>query len=59
VLIPLDYPSRRQKARLLLYLCAGTQNAQPPSRRSRLTLGGNEAIAAVVPNLPKKSMTGF
>ncbi|HEY9431370.1 MAG TPA: hypothetical protein VI260_07915 [Blastocatellia bacterium] len=59
-LISLDYTSCRQKARLLLYLCAGTEIAQPPSCRKRLNLGANEACAVVmVPNISKKSTAVF
>jgi hypothetical protein len=51
VLISLDYPSRRQEARLLLYPCAGIEIAPPPSCRRRLNLDANEAFAAaMVPN---------
>jgi HSP20 family protein len=56
VLISLDYLSRRQEARLLLYPCAETEIAQPPSRRRRLNFGANETYAAaMVPNSSKKS----
>jgi hypothetical protein len=59
-LISLDYPSRLQEARLLLYPCAGTEIAQPSSRRRRLNFGANEACAAAtVPNVSKKSMAVF
>jgi hypothetical protein len=54
VLISLDYRSCRRKARLLLYPYAGTEIAQPSSRRRRLNLVANEAFAtATVPNISK------
>jgi len=60
VVISFDYPSCQQKARLLLNPCAGTEIAQPPSRRRRLNLDANGACAAaMVPNISKKSMAVF
>jgi hypothetical protein len=60
VFISLDYPSHGQKARLLLCPCAGTEIAQPSSRRRRLGLGPNEACAvAMVPNMSKESTAVF
>jgi hypothetical protein len=60
VLISLDYRSRRRKARLLLSTCEETEIAQPSSRRRRLNLVANEALAAAtVPNISKKSMAVF
>jgi hypothetical protein len=60
VLISLDYPSRTQEARLLLYPCAGTEIAQLLFQRRRLNFGANEACAAVtVPNISKKSTSVF
>src|SRR5215470_19348042 len=60
VLISLDYRSRRRKARLLLYPCAGADIAQPLFHRRRLKLVANEAFAAAtVPNISKKSMAVF
>jgi hypothetical protein len=45
VLISLDYPPRRQEARLSPYPCVGTEIPQPPSCRRRLNFGSNEACA--------------
>src|SRR5215468_3384946 len=60
VLISLDYRSRRRKARLLLYPCAGAEIAQPLFHRTRLNLVANDAFAAAtVPNISKKSMAVF
>jgi hypothetical protein len=60
VLISLDYLSRRQKARLLLYPSAGTEIAQPPFHRRRLNIVANEMFAAAkILNLSKESTTVF
>jgi hypothetical protein len=60
VLISLDYPSRRQEARLLLCPCAGTEIAQPLFHRRRLNIAVNETFAAAaVPNVSELSTTVF
>jgi hypothetical protein len=60
VLISLDYSSRLQEARLLLYPCAETEIAQPPSRRRRLNFATmKQCGAATVPNISKKSTAVF
>jgi len=60
VLISLDYQSRRQRVRLLLYPCAGTEIAQPLFYRRRSNPDANEANAtSMIPNISKKSMAVF